>query len=90
METTATTNCELFRSQEQMAEYRIREERLEKQYQTSGKDIKHLRDKCDQLEKTNKELQKDTENWLHAKTSLQVCINRTTKYYILKSSLKYN
>ncbi|KZS09050.1 Growth arrest-specific protein 8 [Daphnia magna] len=57
---------------EQLSEFRIKEERLEKQFHRTTKEIKHLREKCEQLEKTNKELRKDTENWLHAKTSLQV------------------
>lgn len=61
-----------FVEKEQMAEYRIKEERLEKQYHSSGREIRQLRERCDQLEKINKELQKDTENWVHAKTSLQV------------------
>lgn len=55
-----------------MAEYRTREERLEKQYQKTNRDIKQLKEKCEYLERINKELQKDTENWVHAKTSLQV------------------
>lgn len=55
-----------------MAEYRVKEERVEKQFQSTSREVKHLRDKCEQLESVNKELQKDTENWSHAKTSLQV------------------
>lgn len=58
--------------QEQLSEFRVKEERLEKQFHRTDREIKHLREKCAQLERSNKELQKDTENWLHAKTSLQV------------------
>lgn len=45
---------------------------MEKQFQSTSREVKHLREKCEQLECINKELQKDTENWSHAKTSLQV------------------
>jgi prefoldin subunit 5 len=55
-----------------LSEFRVKEERLEKQFHRTDREIKHLREKCAQLERSNKELQKDTENWLHAKTSLQV------------------
>lgn len=57
---------------EQMNEFRMREDRMEKQYQFTSKEIKELRVKSEHLEKINKELNKDTENWLQAKSSLQV------------------
>lgn len=59
-----------------MGEFHHKEERLEKQFQSSNKEIKQLKEKCDHLEKKNRELEKDTENWSQAKTSLQVCINK--------------
>ena len=58
-----------------MNEFRNKEERLEKQYQFTSKEIKELREKSDGLEKKNKELQKETENWALAKSSLHVRIN---------------
>ncbi len=70
-----------------MNEFRMKEERLEKQYQFSSKEIKMLREKSDRLEKINKDLNKDTENWLQAKTSLQVpCHIHTNILYINVSS----
>jgi len=46
-----------------------------------------LREKSDRLEKINKDLNKDTENWLQAKTSLQVpCHIHTNILYINVSS----
>lgn len=59
-------------NKEQLAEYRVKEERLERQYQSTNRDVKALRERCERLENMNKELQKDTESWQHAKTSLQV------------------
>lgn len=62
-----------------MTEFRHKEERLEKQFQASNKEIRQLKEKCEYLEKKNKELEKDTENWAQAKTSLHVSIQLKIK-----------
>jgi hypothetical protein len=55
-----------------MAEFRIREERTEKQLLSATKELKHLREKSDLLEHKNIELLKETESWQQAKSALEV------------------
>ena len=58
-----------------MAEFRIKEERTEKQLLAATKELKHLREKSDLLERRNIELQKETESWQQAKSALDVIFN---------------
>ena len=55
-----------------MADFRVKEERTEKQFQAASKELKHLREKSDLLERKNLELEKETENWVQAKSALEV------------------
>ena len=58
--------------QEQLSESRSKEERLEKQLAATRRESKAVQAAVDQLEKSSKDVRRETEHALQAKNSLQV------------------
>jgi len=67
---------------DQIAESRLKEEKLEKLLQGNNRENARLLEKCNQLEKINIAFEKETKNWQQMKYSLQVrefWVSRTRK-----------